>query len=85
MNHPFNQPTKNMTPQLYKYHQATHSTRKVIDLAGYGELDVLDWHSGDDFGQTLETVRVRNNQTGEIFDIYSVDEGESFTFEMLEI
>jgi hypothetical protein len=46
-----------------------------------GNYTVIDWHSYDDFGQTLETVTVKNDVWGSNpVEIYSTDEGETFTF-----
>ena len=47
---------------------------------------ITDWHSFADFGQTLETLPIeRGNQVDkskrEIDEIYSQDEGETFTFD----
>jgi hypothetical protein len=44
----------------------------------------MDWHSFDDLGATMETVQVWNPITKRLFEIYSSDEGETFTFEMQE-
>ena len=47
-----------------------------------GDYKVIDWHSFDDYGQTLETVTVKNSIWGtNPVDIYSTDGGETFTFE----
>jgi hypothetical protein len=46
---------------------------------------IRDWHSFSDFGQTLETLTIeRGNartQTYKTKEIYSLDEGETFTFD----
>jgi|TARA_R110000824_G_scaffold2570_3_gene11820 hypothetical protein len=47
-----------------------------------GDYKVVKWHSFDDYGQTLETVTVKNSIWGtNPVDIYSTDGGETFTFE----
>ena len=48
---------------------------------------ITNWHSFADFGQTLETLTIeRGNQVDqskrEIDEIYSQDEGETFTFDI---
>ena len=48
------------------------------------ELCIMNWHSFDDMGASLETVQVWNPITKRLFEIYSSDEGETFTFEMRE-
>jgi hypothetical protein len=49
-----------------------------------GTYHIMDWHSFDDLGATMETVQVWNPITKRLFEIYSSDEGETFTFEMQE-
>ena len=47
-----------------------------------GNYTVIDWHSYDGYGQTLETVTVKNSIWGtNPVEIYSTDEGETFTFD----
>jgi hypothetical protein len=47
-----------------------------------GDYKVIDWHSFDDYGQTLEVVTVKNTIWGtNPVEIYSTDEGETFTFD----
>jgi len=41
---------------------------------------IMNWHSFDDMGASLETVQVWNPITKRLFEIYSQDEGETFTF-----
>ena len=41
---------------------------------------IMNWHSFDDLGTTMETVQVWNSHTHQLFEIYSSDEGETFTF-----
>ena len=48
---------------------------------------IVNWHSFSDFGQTLETLTIeRGNQVDaskrERKEIYSQDEGETFTFDI---
>ena len=52
-----------------------------ITLEGY-EYHIMNWHSYDDFGQTVETVQVWNPKTKRLFEIYSVDEGETFSYQL---
>ena len=42
--------------------------------------DIVKWHSFDHRGATLETLVIENN--GKIKEIYSFDEGETFTFDL---
>jgi hypothetical protein len=44
----------------------------------------MNWHSHSGHGQDLETVQVWNPITKRLFEIYSTDEGETFTFDMVE-
>ena len=44
---------------------------------------ILNWNSFDDFGQTLETVLVVGLD-GKDREIYSQDQGETFTLELEE-
>ena len=59
---------------------------KVTLKLGCGEATyhIMNWHSFDDMGASLETVQVWNPITKRLFEIYSSDEGETFTFEMQE-
>ena len=41
---------------------------------------IMNWHSFDDLGTTMETVQVWNPITKRLFEMYSQDEGETFTF-----
>ena len=52
-------------------------------LAGI-ELCIMNWHTYSDIGNDLETVQVWSPATKRLFEIYSSDEGETFTFEMQE-
>ena len=52
-----------------------------ITLDGH-EYHIMNWHSFDDFGQTIETVQVWNPKTKRLFEIYSMDEGETFSYEL---
>jgi len=45
-----------------------------------GTYHIMNWHSFDDMGASLETVQVWNPITKRLFEIYSTDEGETFTF-----
>jgi hypothetical protein len=45
-----------------------------------GTYHIMNWHSFDDMGASLETVQVWNPITKRLFEIYSSDEGETFTF-----
>ena len=42
--------------------------------------NVTNWHSFDDFGSTVETLTIEKD--GETKEIYSLDEGETFTFDI---
>ena len=57
-----------------------------IDISGK-IWQIINWHSFSDFGQTLETLTIeRGNQVDaskrERKEIYSQDEGETFTFDI---
>ena len=49
-----------------------------------GTYHIMNWHTYSDIGQDLETVQVWNPITKRLFEIYSTDEGETFTFDMVE-
>ena len=54
-----------------------------VNQYGWLELDdeiwnISSWHSYDDLGATIETLTIEKD--GEEKQIYSYDEGESFTF-----
>ena len=44
--------------------------------------EIVNWHSFDDIGNTIETLTIRSGK--EQKEIYSFDEGETFTFEVGE-
>ena len=50
----------------------------------HGTYHIMNWHTYSDIGQDLETVQVWNPITKRLFEIYSTDEGETFTFDMVE-
>ena len=42
--------------------------------------DIINWHTYSDFGADLETLTIQSGK--EQKEIYSIDEGETFTFEL---
>ena len=73
----------NESPQEYPNGKVTLRIR----FNGIGQLvtyHIMNWHSFDDLGTTMETVQVWNPKTKRLFEIYSSDEGETFTFEQPE-
>ena len=50
------------------------------DKFDLGTYHIMNWHSFEDMGASLETVQVWNPITKRLFEIYSSDEGETFTF-----
>ena len=59
------------------------------DLSRHGNLRIdgkiwliTEWHSFDDYGQTLETVQVCNGK--DRMEVYSFDEGYSWTDSIME-
>ena len=44
--------------------------------------DIINWHSFDDIGNTIETLTIQSGK--EQKEIYSTDEGETFTLELRE-
>jgi len=50
-----------------------------IPSEGLGLWAITNWHSFDDIGNTLETLTVK--RLGVTKEVYSFDEGETFTFE----
>jgi hypothetical protein len=86
--------TTKTTDQVFDNHrQACANGRQVFDtdkgskltLNGQGmqgDYKVISWHSFDDYGQTLETVTVKNSIWGtNPVEIYSTDGGETFTLD----
>ena len=55
-----------------------------ITLDNGSQLCIMNWHTYSDIGQDLETVQVWSPVTKRLFEIYSTDEGETFTFDMVE-
>jgi len=58
---------------------------ELLDDGKFMILDGILWsvlktHSFDDFGATFDTFTIMN-YAGDIKEIYSFDEGETFTFE----
>jgi hypothetical protein len=52
-----------------------------LDLNSNGDIwIILDIHSFDDLGATLDTFTIEKD--GEIKEIYSYDEGETFTLDI---
>ena len=39
---------------------------------------ITNWHTFDDFGQTVDTLTIKNPFTGEQKEVFSNDEGETF-------
>ena len=66
----------NESPQEYPNGKVTLDT----DEFNLGTYHIMNWHSFDDLGATMETVQVWNPVTNRLFEIYSSDEGETFTF-----
>lgn len=69
-----------------KRHEATYTNtdsgtqdKVTLDNVTY---HIMNWHSFDDFSQTIETVQVWNPITKQLFEIYSMDEGDTFCFTM---
>ena len=64
------------------------SKKEKAELLDDGKFMILDgilWsvlktHSFDDFGATMDTFTIMN-YAGDIKEIYSFDEGETFTFD----
>lgn len=48
-----------------------------------GEIMLItNWHHFDDFGQTVETVTVKCDETGAESEYYSMNEGETWHTEL---
>ena len=58
--------------------------KRVKHPIAMGTYHIMNWHSFDDMGASLETVQVWNPITKRLFEIYSQDEGETFTFSQPE-
>jgi hypothetical protein len=78
----------NESPQEYPNGKVTLHRRntdaRVKHPVAQGTYNIMNWHSFDDLGTTMETVQVWNPITKRLFEIYSSDEGDTFTFEMQE-
>ena len=76
------------SPQEYPNGKVTlhrrNSDARVKHPVAHGTYHIMNWHSFDDLGTTMETVQVWNPITKRLFEIYSSDEGETFTFDMVE-
>jgi len=74
------------SPEAYPHGKVTLHRRntdaRVKHPVPMGEYHIMNWHSWDGEGQTLATVQVWNPITKRLFEIYSTDEGETFTFEV---
>ncbi len=68
------------SPEAYPHGKVTLDTEKF----NLGTYHIMNWHTYSDIGQDLETVQVWNPITKRLFEIYSTDEGETFTFDMVE-
>jgi hypothetical protein len=63
------------------YTETNGDTQGKVTLDGV-TYHVMNWHSFDDFGQTIETVQVWNPITKLLSEIYSMDEGETFSYQL---
>ena len=43
---------------------------------------ITNWHHFDDFGQTFETVTARHPSTRELIEVYSNDEGLTWSLDL---
>jgi len=57
---------------------------RVKHPVAMGTYHIMNWHTYSDIGNDLETVQVWNPITKRLFEIYSTDEGETFTFDLQE-
>ena len=73
----------NESPQEYPNGKVTLGS-EPLEPYGTVTYHIMNWHSFDDLGTTMETVQVWNPITKRLFEIYSTDEGETFTFDMVE-
>ena len=74
----YNVTYNNDTPSEYPHGRLT------LEGNNQQELCIMNWHSFDDMGASLETVQVWSPSTKRLFEIYSLDEGETFSFEQPE-
>ena len=78
----------NESPQEYPNGKVTLHRRntdaRVKHPVQMGTYHIMNWHTYSDIGNDLETVQVWNPITKRLFEIYSTDEGETFTFDMQE-
>ena len=44
--------------------------------------NIIDWHTFDDFGQTLDTLTIKNPFDGKQLEVFSKDEGETFELDI---
>ena len=58
--------------------------KRVKHPIAMGTYHIMNWHTYSDIGNDLETVQVWNPITKRLFEIYSTNEGETFTFDMRE-
>ena len=64
------------SPEAYPHGKVTLDTEKF----NLGTYHIMNWHSFDGMGASLETVQVWNPITKRLFEIFSSDEGKTFTF-----
>ena len=72
------------SPEAYPHGKVTlhrrNTDRRVKHPIAMGTYHIMNWHSFDGLGASLETVQVWNPITKRLFEIFSSDEGETFTF-----
>ena len=73
----------NESPQEYPNGKVTLGS-EPLEPFGAVTYHIMNCHSFDVMGASLETVQVWNPKTKRLFEIYSQDEGETFTFEQPE-
>ena len=70
-------------PPLKKFQSSGKNQYGWIYLfTGDRAWEITNWHSFDDKGQTIETLTIERD--GDMMELYSHDEGETFTFDMVE-
>ena len=74
----------NESPQEYPNGKVKLQRQGLKHPIVMGTYHIMNWHTYSDIGQDLETVQVWNPITKRLFEIYSTDEGETFTFDLYE-
>ena len=69
-----------MPPLKALQHSNQHGWIIIGEGSNSTTWEIINWHSYDDLGGNIETLTIQSGK--EQIEIYSTDEGETFTFEL---